>query len=266
MLSVTANGRQIAYRVAGNGDPILLINGTGESGATWDGQMQRLASRWKCVAIDNRDSGDSTYVDGAYTPADMARDAAGVIDALALGPCHVVGYSLGGATAQELALARPDVVRSLVLLSTWARSDAWFAGQMRNWQAIRRAHVDDERAFLTALEPWLFAPATFAERARIEEIWRHAGEIETPQKPEGWIRQCDADIAHDAAARLGDVRAPALVIVGADDICTPPRYSAELCALLPDARLVTIENTAHCAVFEDPGAVAGAIEDFLAHV
>lgn len=258
---VEANGLQIAYRVAGDGDPILFINGTGESGATWGGQVARLADRWRCLSIDNRDTGDSEYVTDLYTPADMARDAIGLVQALDLGPVHVVGYSLGGATAQEMALARPDLVRSLVLLSTWAASDAWFVSQMRNWQAIRD---ENEDAFLRALAPWLFAPATFAESGRVETMLAAPATIETPQRPDGWFRQCEADIVHDARDRLGSIKAPTTVIVGADDICTPPRYARELRALIPNARLIEIPDTAHCALFEDPDAVARAIEEHVA--
>jgi len=239
----------------------LLLNGTGETSATWMQLAARLRARFRCVAYDARDTGDSFYADGAYTPRDLAADAAAVIEALELGPCHVIGYSLGGATTQELAIAHPELVRSMVLLSTWARSDAWFVTQMRNWQTIRRAHDRDEHAFLRALAPWLFSPATFA---RDPEPWRMYDEVvETPQQIEGWMRQCEADIAHDARDRLRGLETPTLVLVGGDDICTPPRFSVELVEVLARARLVTVPAAGHAALFEQPDAVARAIEDFL---
>ncbi|MGZ4142236.1 MAG: alpha/beta fold hydrolase [Actinomycetota bacterium] len=262
MLSVPVGDLRIAYRETGEGDAVLFINGTGESGKTWDAQMRALTGH-RCVAIDNRDTGDSSYVEQPYTPSDLAGDAAGVIETLGLAPCHVVGYSLGGAAAQELAIARPELVRSLVLLSTWARTDGWFAAQMRNWQAIRRAHWDDDVAFLLALETWLFSPATFANdelRGRIYVMWAE----EQRQLPDGWIRQTEADIAHDALSRLDEVRVPALVIVGEDDVCTPPRYAVGLAEALPRAELVRIPNAGHCAVFERPDVVARAIAGFVA--
>jgi pimeloyl-ACP methyl ester carboxylesterase len=261
VLTVAVGDLRIAYRETGAGDPVLFINGTGESGATWDAQMRAL-SGYRCVAIDNRDTGDSSYVTSSYTPTDLAADAAGVIESLGIAPCNVVGFSLGGAAAQELAIARPELVRSIVLLSTWARSDDFFVAEMRNWQAIRRAHWDDEVSFLLALEAWLFSPATFADvdlRASIYAMWL----AETHQEPEGWIRQTEADIAHDALDRLAAVRVPALVIVGEDDICTPPRFADELHTALPDARLVRVPDAGHCAVFEQPDAVARAIGEFL---
>jgi len=262
VLSVSLGDLRIAYRETGEGDPVLFLNGTGESGATWDAQMRALPG-YRCIAIDPRDTGESSYVDALYTPADLAADAAGVIEQLGLAPCHIVGFSLGGATAQELAIARPELVRSLVLLSTWARSDGYFIAEMHNWQAIRRAHWDDDTPFLLALETWLLSPETFANADLRGEILRMWGNDEPAQRPEGWIRQTEADIAHDALNRLGAVRAPCLVIVGDDDICTPPRFSDELCAALANARLVRIPDAGHCAVFEQPDLVARAIREFL---
>jgi 3-oxoadipate enol-lactonase len=262
LLTVSVGDLRIAYQESGSGNGVLFLNGTGESGATWESQMHALQDGYRCIAIDARDTGESSYIEQPYTPRDLALDAAGAIEELQLQPCHVVGFSLGGAAAQELAIARPELVRSLVLLSTWARTDGWFAAQMRNWQGIRRAHWDDDVAFLQALEAWMFSSATFADdhlRGSIYAMWA----AETRQLPEGWIRQTEADIAHDALDRLGSVRVPALVMVGEDDICTPPRYARELAGVLPSAELVTIPNAGHCAVFEQPDVVARAIRGFL---
>lgn len=261
MLSVDVGDVRIAYRESGDGEPVLFLNGTGESGKTWAGMMAALPD-YHCIAIDNRDTGGSSYVEQQYAPQDLARDAAGVIEALGIAPCHVVGFSLGGATAQELAIARPELVRSLVLLSTWAKSDGFFIAEMHNWQAIRRAHWDDEVSFLLSLETWLFSPATYANdelRRSIYAMWHD----DSSQKPEGWIRQTEADIAHDALDRLGEIRARTAIIVGDDDICTPPRFSEELHAAIADSTLVRIPDAGHCAVFEQPHLVSQAIRDHV---
>jgi len=260
VLSVSVGDLRIAYRESGEGEPVLFLNGTGESGATWAGMMRALPD-YRCVAIDPRDTGESSYVTSSYKPADLAQDAGSVIEQLGLAPCHVVGFSLGGATAQELAIARPELVRSLVLLSTWARSDGYFIAEMNNWQAIRRAHWDDEASFLLSLESWLFSPATFENqdlRRSIYAMW-----LDEHQAPEGWIRQTEADIAHDAFDRLGAIRARTTIIVGDDDICTPPRYSEALHQALAGSTLVRIPNAGHCAVFEQPHLVSQAIRDHL---
>jgi 3-oxoadipate enol-lactonase len=263
MASITVDGRTIAYDDVGSGDPVVWLQGTGESRQAWIVQMNEFSVSYRCVAIDNRDVGESSYVDEPYAPADLAVDAAAVMDHLGLGPSHVVGYSLGGATAQELAIARPDLVRSLVLLSTWARSDGWFKAQMRNWQGIRERYRDDEPAFLDAFGVFAWSPATYATPHLVEGL--HKAMLSGPaQRPDGWMRQCEADAAHDAADRLGAVTVPALVIVGEDDICTPPRYARELCALLPNAELLTIPDAGHGAYAEKPAIFNEAVATFLA--
>ena len=263
MATVQLEDRVIAYDESGAGDPVVWLQGTGESRQAWIAQTVEFSERYRCIATDHRDVGESSYVVEPYTPKDLASDAAAVMDALGTGPAHVVGFSLGGAAAQELAIARPDLVRSLVLLSTWASTDAWFAAQMRNWQSIRRMHWDDERAFLDALGPWLWSPATYAVPGLVDGFNTLLEAEDPPQRPEGWIRQCDADIAHDAASRLGGVTVPVLVIVGEDDICTPPRYSRELCGLLPSAELITIPDGGHGAYGEKPHVLSAAIAGFL---
>ena len=264
MASITVDDRTIAFDDIGEGVPIVWLHGTGESREGWVPQRREFPQRYRCVFIDHRDSGGSSYVTEPYTPADLALDVTAVLEHLTPGAAHIVGYSLGGAAAQELAIARPDLVRTLVLVSTWARSDGWFKAQMRNWQAIRERFWDDEAAFLEALGPWAWSPATYAIPGSVER--RHEAMLsEDPQqRPDGWMRQCDADAAHDTADRLGSVIAPALVIVGEDDLCTPPRYARELCALLPNAELLTISNAGHGALGEQAATFNEAVATFLA--
>ena len=241
---------------------MVLLQGTGEIASSFDPLAASLADRFRCIATDARDTGASSRASVDYTVIDLARDAAAVIDALALGACHVIGFSLGGATAMELALLRPELVRSLVLLSTWGRSDGYMRAQMRNWQAIRQATLGDERAFLAALNPWMFSPVTLEDRERLRAIG--AAWLEEPhQEPDAFLRQTVADGGHDVLDRLGGVEAPALVIVGEDDICTPPRLAMQLVHALPDARLVMIPDAGHCALYERPAEVHAAIGTFL---
>lgn len=265
MASITVDGRAIAFDDAGSGEPVVWLQGTGESRQGWIVQMNEFPAGNRCVAIDHRDVGESSYVSEPYTPADLAADAAALMDHLSLGPSHIVGYSLGGAVAQELAISRPDLVRSLVLLSSWARSDGWFKAQMRSWQAIRQRYWDDEPAFLDALGVFLWSPATYATPGLVDGFHTAMVSEDPRQRPDGWMRQCDADIAHDAADGLGTVTVPTLVIVGDDDICTPPRYARELCALLPNAELLEIPDAGHGAFAESPAVFNQAVAAFLAN-
>src|SRR5213594_1213211 len=130
--------------------------------------------------------------------------------------------------------------------------------EFRNWQSIRRQHWEDEPGFLDALGSWLFSPASYETPGLVEGLTTFMLAEEPQQRPEGWIRQCDADIAHDTGARLAAVTVPALVIVGSDDVCTPPRYARELCSLLPSAELVEIADAGHAALGEKLNEVNAA--------
>lgn len=253
----------VAFEDLGSGDPVVFASATGAPGAVWMTQTSVLSEEYRCLPVDLRDSGNSSYVEAPYVPADLAADLAGLIESLGIAPAHVAGYSLGGAAAQELAIARPELVRSLVLVSTWGRSDDMFAATMRNWQAIRRGCGDDLEAFYRALMPWAYSAASFALPGFIDGLVTMAMAFDPPQRVDGFLRQCDADVAHDAADRLSGVRSPALVIVGEEDVTTPPRHSRQLCDLLREAELVLVPGAGHGALHERPDVVTEAIRSFL---
>src|SRR5688572_22810475 len=123
MPEATVNGVRLAYEVHGEGEPVLLICGTGQPAFSWTlHQVPALtAAGYQVVTFDNRGVAPSEEPEGPYTVEGMADDAAALIEHLGIGPCRVAGYSLGALIAQELALARPELVRSAVLMATMGR-------------------------------------------------------------------------------------------------------------------------------------------------
>src|SRR5262249_46002696 len=140
------NGHDLHYIDTGRGEPLVFLNGLAGDHLYWMGQVRALGTRFRCLALDNRDVGRSTYAKTPYTIADLAEDAASLLDALHLRAAHVVGLSLGGMIAQELALRQPQRVRSLFLVGTLARADAWFTATLDAFSLIRR-QVPDTPAF-----------------------------------------------------------------------------------------------------------------------
>ena len=142
---------EIAYDVDGAGDPVLMLMGLGGTHHGWDLVRTDLVRRHRLVLVDNRDAGDSDEASASYGLGEMASDALAVMDRLGIERFHVVGASMGGAIAQHLTLQAPTRVASLVLASTWGRTDAFLAAVFRGWRATVERLAPE--AFLSAQSP-----------------------------------------------------------------------------------------------------------------
>lgn len=238
------------YEVQGSGPPLLLVCGTALGITGWMLQLPWLAERRTVIAFDNRDCGRSGYVETDYAPADVARDAAALLRHLELGPVDVLGYSLGGAVAQELALAEPALVSKLILLSTWDATDGWFRQKMRTWHLAGERMSDEE--LLDVLLFDLFTHRWFADEAQVESFRALAMANPWPQRRDGFLRQVRANQRHDARDRLTGIVQPTLVVCGTEDQVTPDRYSRALASAIPDAKLRLVEGAGHGLLFERP--------------
>jgi pimeloyl-ACP methyl ester carboxylesterase len=265
MPTARVNDVEIHYVEAGQGEPVLLIMGLGGDHLAWGYQLQAFAERHRVVAYDNRGVGQSSAPDQPYTIAGMADDARGLMDALGIERAHVVGVSMGGMIAQELALDHPERVRSLHLGCTLARPDAYLRALVGAWRDLR-VRVPPESALRT-IALWLFAPATYNERPDFVEMVVQAGLANPyPQSLAGFLRQSEAVLAHDTRSRLAALRCPALVSVGADDLLVPPRFARELAALIPGAALQVVPAAGHAYFWERIDAFnALTLEFFASH-
>ena len=204
------------------------------------------------TVIDNRGVGQSTLPDGEFRVADLAADAAGVCDALGIARAHVMGFSMGGAIAQELVLARPDLVRSLVIVGSWCTSDRLFQEIVKG-AAYTAGTADDARAWLYAFLGLVYSAAVH-EDGRIDTFVDAALENPHPQETEAFQRTARAILHHDTADRLHAIAAPTLVVVGEDDVLCPPRHSRAIAVRILGARLVEVPEQAPPAV---PGGSGG---------
>ncbi len=200
--------------------------------------------------------------DGPFAIADFAADTVALMDELGLERPHVVGSSMGGAIAQELVLAHPGRVRSLVLNGTWCRGDRFLHEIFRSWiWAAQKA--DSIRDFLVAVNLWCFAPRIWND-GTMDGWLDDAAASQHPQAVDAFCRSAEALIGHDTADRLGDVRAPTLVTVGELDLVLPERFSQEIVSRIPGARLEVIAGAGHQPFQELPGDYNRLLAQFWA--
>ena len=253
---------ELGYAVYGRGAPLLLIEGLGYASCMWFKQLPALASRYQVVVFDNRGVGDSDKPDEPYSIAQMADEAAGVLEGLGIGPAHVLGVSMGGMIAQELALRRPELVRGLVLACTTlgGRAAVPMAPEtMRSMFALRQ-DLPTHEALLLAMK-FAVSPAYFRDaQDELRQIvaWR----LEQPTPRHAWMRQWEAGAAHDAAERAHKITAPTLILSGDEDLIVPVENAHLLAERIPNARLEIFPG-GHLFFVEQADAFNSAVLRFL---
>jgi len=265
------------YDEQGSGDPLLLVMGLAADSAAWLFQVPDFARHYRTVVFDNRGVGRSAKPPGPYTIHEMADDTAGLLDVLGIARAHVVGVSMGGMIAQELALRHPERVRGLVLACTYPEPDAEVERQRQFSMAQFGGTVaaDGEmRIDLTALDPTLFfqhlLPRVFNQAFIDQELPKlmqlFSGALQYGFSMEAILGQVAAVMGHRATDRLHQIKARTLVITGDADLLIPPANSRVLAEHIPNAKLVTIPGGSHGFNFETPEIFNREVLDFLAGV
>ena len=250
------------YTEKGQGEPLIFLNGLSGDHLYWMGQLRVFSKHFRCLALDNRDVGQSHSPQTSYTTANMAADVLGLMERLELPPAHVVGLSLGGMIAQEVALTAPERVKSLILVDTLAGADDWFRGTLEAFELIRR-QVADTGTFFEAILPWWVSWRFLAQSERVTWLRWLLRQNPYPQPLDNFLRQLNATRRHDVLSRAHQIACPTLVLVGADDAVCPPRYSEQLRERLPQASLTVVPGVGHALPFEDPAKFTALVAEFL---
>jgi 3-oxoadipate enol-lactonase len=263
MPKIVVNGHSFFYKAAGHaGCALVFLSGLGGDHRAFARFQRHFEAGFRVFTFDSRDAGRSERAYNPYATADMADDVAGWLEQVNAGPAHVVGHSMGGLVAQELALRHPRAVKSLVLVSTHAASESWHKAVIGSWVILRNAVPIGP--FTRAVLPWLVAPPFFRHTYQIDGLIEFAERNPWPQEPDAFARQAAAVVRHDTRGQLGQIDVPCLILVGERDIVNPLASSAELAAGLPDARSIIVPDVGHLPHIEDPTRFRQAIEDFLA--
>lgn len=266
MPTASVNGINLYYEEHGSGPPLLLIMGFTAHSLLWFQQVPALSQQYRVITFDNRGVGRSDVPPGPYSIRRMADDAAGLLDHLGVQQAHVVGWSMGGMIAQELALSHPQKVGRLVLLASLARAEPYADGWITFTVQSYNADLDLAGRILTGM-PWIYTPAFMTQPAMVQMALEAAQADPFPTTQAGVAAQaeaCRGYIYGDAIERIRGIAAPTLVLVGAEDILTPPAYSQAMAERIPGARLQILERGGHGVPVEYPQAVNDALLAFLA--
>ncbi|HET8742402.1 MAG TPA: alpha/beta hydrolase [Gaiella sp.] len=255
---------KIASERHGAGEPVLLIHGLGYARWGWEPVLPGLAERFDVLLFDNRGIGESDAPPGPYTAAAMAGDALQVLDEGGVERAHVVGTSLGGMIAQELALAHPERVDRLVLACTTPGGPRAHPMPQVTVALMAEAATLEPAVALRRFVENALSPATVTERPElVERIMEHR--LRTDQDPAAWAAQAAAGATFDAFDRLAGLRGPVLVQHGGADVVVDPRNADLLVELIADARLERFDGGGHLFFWEAPdrfvSSVAGFLED-----
>ena len=259
MIATSADRTRIAWGERGKGRPLLLMHGLGYASWGWGPVLEPLARRFRVLTFDNRGIGGSDRPPGPYTARMLAEDGIAVLDAAGVERAHVVGTSLGGMAAHELALGWPERVERLVLACTTPGGAASYPMPEATVRLITEpTPLPRDERFRVFVRNALSQPY---DEAAVEEIT--ALRLEEAQPLEAWQAQAAAGMSFDAFDRVSEIAAPTLVVTGTADEVVDPRNSELLADRIPGARHERFDGCGHLFFWQEPERFVSLVTEFL---
>ncbi len=259
---VRVNHTDLYCEEHGQGEPALLIPGLGSDASTWIAFYPQFESRYRFLSMENRGCGRSGKPPGPYSIEQMAEDALAVLDHFQVDRAHVIAKSMGGMIAQVLAALHPERIRSLVLTSTLMKHDAYGA------ELLELGRIIAEKAGMMTTYRQAFVMSYSREycmtnRERLRQAAELLNQMDEREMLRGYLAQSLACEKHDARRLVGRIKAPTLVLAGAEDVITTPGHARELAAAIPGAELVIMPKGGHGVWREFPDEVNAVVGAFL---
>lgn len=262
-MDVHVNGLKFHVQTFGSGIPIIMIMGLGAPGDKWKHNYELLSKWFWCIVPDNRGAGLSDKPEAeSYTTEQMADDIIGIMDALDIKKAHVMGVSMGGAIAQQVALKVPDRVLSLILTSTFASVSPAFKKALN---LICELKEDTDPAVLKQLNLWM----TYGQYTQIHHPEKIEKSIEEdasypyPMPVYAYKAQCGACLSHNTAGRLHELKMPVLIAAGAKDLFMNIEKTMELVHGISQAEFYLAPEGGHVHQWEYPEPYDSVVVGFL---
>ena len=241
---------RLAVSVAGEGELVLFLHGIRGNRRNWAAQIEFFSRRFKAAAWDARGYGESDDYEGALQFDYLTGDVMRVAEHFKAQKLHLVGLSMGGRIARNVALRAPERLHSLVLISSNPGFDAMSPESVKRFVTERRTRTPQTLAKLLGSR---------ANRAAYDELLDSVARIHDAS----YQKTLEASVAQDRAAPIEQIRVPTLVIAGEEDTVYPPELAEQMARRIPGAELLMLERTGHLANLEQPDRFNKAVFDFV---
>ena len=261
----TVNGINIYYEVHGKGIPLIMTQGFAGNHKAWFFQTPVFKKYYKVIIFDSRGIGNSGTSDETYTIRTMAEDIIGLMDYLSIGNANILGLSLGGLVAQEIAISYPERVRKLVLGSTYAGRDVKNVHpELMDNLGIREGSTDIDISIIDFRKLINFMVSASFNKRLFRMVFVPLSKYGLRSvDPEGYLRQMESVTGYDNLDRLQLIKAPTLVITGSEDRIISPDVSDLIASKIPNAVLVKVKGGSHAFFMEMRGRFNKEVLDFL---
>jgi 3-oxoadipate enol-lactonase len=252
---------ELSYERSGSGPPLLLIMGMSGTFAHWSEPfLDELRSSFEVIVYDHRGVGASGPLEGELTIARLAQDAAGLLAALQVDTAHVLGISMGGMVAQELALASPERIRTLALGCTYCGGPGSSLAGPAVAQRLVEGMSSGDRDLAVRIAWEVNVSPDFAAREEAFATFRATRAVPVPVI----MAQMQACLAHDTSARLSQLALPTLIVHGTADEMIPVANAEIVHRLIPGSRLEILDGVGHLFFWEQPQRSAELVRDHAA--
>lgn len=265
MPMVKINDINMYYETHGEGEALILISGNGGESSQWKDMIPTFSQDYQVIALDNRGAGKTDKPDNKYSIELMAADVIGLMDALGIKEAHVLGASMGGMIAQNIAYKYPNRVKSLILAVTMMKVSS--RAQYVCTQAIKNVQDGiDPEALAKYSVVWSFPEELFEKPETVEMVKNSMLTVLNQQNINGFKRQNDAASEFSSSSWVREIKVPTLVIGGEGDIVLPQKYSGqELAKAISGSKFISLPG-AHMAYLVSAEAFQKHVMDFLASV
>ncbi len=264
MSSTTVNGINLHFDEYGAGEPVLLITGSGAKGRTWTPhQVPALtAAGYRVITVDNRGMPPTDACLDGFTLEEMVADTVGLIETLGIGPCRIVGFSLGGIMLQELLLTHPDLITQAVLMATRGRTDTLRAAMSAADAELLDSGIVLPPLYAAVVHATKFlSPRTQADEGRIRD-WLDIFELSLSERSASRA-QIGLDLIENRLEEYRKIKSRCLVIGFSDDLIAPSFLCRELSEYIPDCRYEEVAGCGHYGYLEEPEIVNSLLIDFF---